>query len=114
MIDHDLMKGRAVNNHTPGTWDWVPCKGCGFYADIWADGIRIALVDLRPKGKRKEQPANANLIAAAPDLLKVAVRFERLLVKMGLPIDGKGNKELSLVRDAIAKATGSNDPPDVA
>ncbi len=88
--------------HTPGPWVIIPG------GDEWSQG-RIATIEPKPETmietnywtvaevnyRREEHAANANLIAAAPDLLKALIDF--LDDTMGDP---------EPCRKAIAKALG--------
>jgi hypothetical protein len=74
----------ARSGHTPGPW-WVRLYPGTYSYEVRASGAAIASVgnlgstsDHRPTAKRwqAETPANARLIAAAPDLLEAAQLLE--------------------------------------
>ena len=87
--------------HTPGPWSVT-------YTGIWSKDARIA--DYRDNGHREvyrqlmpdEQEANAHLIAAAPDLLKVLERVDSAYRK-GKNID---SNDAAFIGAAIARARG--------
>lgn len=88
-----------MSKSTPGPWTWgkrydglygpnsVPVLEYGAYENMW-------LPDYRPEG-----PANARLIAAAPDLLAACVQAYGDLIE-GREVD------IEKLDDAIAKAEG--------
>lgn len=93
-----------MSKHTPGPWVIIPG------GDEWSQG-RIATIEAKTETmietnywtvaevnyRREEHVANANLIAAAPDLLKALIDF--LDDTMGDP---------EPCRKAIAKALGKS------
>lgn len=93
--------------HTPGPWKVVEHIGGGFIIGAYdaaheGDGVlRLAdTVEGRPKG-------NADLMAAAPELLEACKRFYRVAEGGFLPGPVYiSNEERRLLRDAIAKAEG--------
>ena len=80
-------------HHTPGPWKATTAYGCKIKA---ADGTVIATVPTRCP-LTWEDPANAYLIAAAPDLLEAC--------QMALDILGM-HPDAQILRNAIAEATG--------
>ena len=57
---------------TKGEWTYSPQqgeKGHCFEAQVWANGVNLA--NFEPTTNPKESTANAALLTAAPDLLKV-------------------------------------------
>ena len=93
--------------HTPGPWHVDPTAPEAYYQDVNVlrhSGLAVAVAlhngDIAPA----EVEANARLIAAAPDLLEVAMRIlERGYVSEH--IEEERGDHLALVA-AIAKATG--------
>ena len=97
--------------HTPGPWkaekfehvrsntrhQWFVCN---------TDGKNIVIFDL----SGPNQEANARLIAAAPDLLRVAMELEGLLQydQFGEYERNRLNEIYQLARAAIAKAEGKD------
>lgn len=75
-----------MSKHTPGPWVLIPA------GDEWSSG-RIATIEPKPETmidtnfwtvaevnyRRDEHAANANLIAAAPDLLAACEEFRNVL-----------------------------------
>jgi hypothetical protein len=108
----------ALRGHTPGNWEvqdpmgddvglWVVQQGLEAYQ--WSC-IAIVPRDEDRSGShfitKREQYANARLIAAAPDLLEALVK---MLDHYGPPlssIDYHDNHPITLARAAISKATG--------
>lgn len=92
--------------HTPGPWTLD--SNFGSIKTGWTakgpDGKSICACASSVGRPGEEKAANANLIAAAPDLLAALERAEIILA--GIPVlrpDGK-NPALDQIRDAIAKA----------
>lgn len=98
---------KTKTTHTPGPWDWSPAPE--FH--VWAKGTpRIAIVPLRDVSIN-EQEANARLIAAAPELLEVAVELaakgDDININFASGDDyRKFQWLLTMARAAIAKAEG--------
>lgn len=97
-----------MNKHTPGPW--TICEHSWSDTGIYADGRQIALLNIEPYATEENQSdlekiasANAQLIAASPDLLFALQRFLKVF----------GGEEWSdmqtckMAEAAIAKATGS-------
>lgn len=84
--------------HTPGPWQ---TPGDGRIFGPGEDGENIADATWWPSddGRDSESLANANLIAAAPDLLAAC---EALLAAS----EGRTSHAMDMVREAVAKATG--------
>jgi len=103
-------KGKA--GHTPGPWhiefgaDFIAIGCEAERCQIVAYATRDGLPCLAP-------PANARLIAAAPDLLealqKMVERFGDFAP--GKPFEFPGDHPVSIARAAIAKATGGASSP---
>lgn len=91
--------------HTPGPWKVDEFTRKTNEINIWADGTPlIAKVHLRDVSIN-EQFANADLIAAAPDLLEVLDEaYAELLADSHR--DGPRSLLLTRIEVAIAKATG--------
>lgn len=95
---------------TPGPWSLNTQ-----YADIEVrgpaeSGVLIAVMS--PWGVASDLPspqiANARLIAAAPELLKVAQDFSESLSELGMLCEcGESDCRTTRLRAAIAKATGA-------
>ena len=110
--------------HTPGPWSLttVPTSagschqigpfptrrpdGAPTFACLYADGIRIGIDDRLPNAI--ELAANARLIAAAPDLLEIALAIVALcgLGKHADMACMEGSPLVDAARAAIAKAEG--------
>jgi hypothetical protein len=88
---------------TPGPWQ-ISSIGCGFEIEAFGGEIVAQAQQVRPRGdgiKHAERKANANLIAAAPELyeaLKILTEY------MEFRDDGKGFVSVALA--ALAKARG--------
>jgi hypothetical protein len=108
----------SAEEHTPGPWDWFTRRtdskertepDCETRHIVGANGQGFAFtVGLF----HDEDEANARLIAAAPELLALAVRCESWLtsVEDDAIARGDGREYSQFVHDlraAIAKATGS-------
>lgn len=92
--------------HTPGPWGY-DAERREIFSDTDEHGCGwIALVLGNDSNERRlppgEQAANANLIAAAPDLLAAC---EELLIYLG-DWDDMENETCAAARKAIAKAKG--------
>ncbi len=85
-------------HHTPGPWKATLAYGYRIEA---AEGLIVATLPTHCPLTR-ENPANAYLIAAAPDLLQ-ACREVAALVEDALDIPDESKR---MLREAIAKATG--------
>lgn len=87
---------------TPGPW-------AASEKYIVAGNFHLAVTTNPPLGKNQEWEANAKLIAAAPDLLDVCLRFSRL------PCDYNTLSDAEFVfrdiKKAIEKAIGKNNIP---
>lgn len=103
-----------MSNHTPGPWrlgeTWLdvinnekdPC------VIAWCDPPDIATIP-----NRKEQWANARLIAAAPDMLDELIRLRDVLIQeasgYGYEHDHPANilyQDIQDLQDVISRATG--------
>ena len=109
-----------MNKHTPGPWaidqhqkgcfyivaeqgkKWNNPEICDLYTDVTPEDSVTIGPWLEPK---ENAEANANLIAAAPELLEA---LERLLIVCETPYPGciLSSREAMLARQAIAKAKG--------
>lgn len=100
--------------HTPGPWKVLrekqvddDCKHEGeIVVDVVAD-VHRHLICYTPISGNKDAHANANLIAAAPELLEALERMVRTFVDLRADTDwsGHGEDALNEARAAIAKAT---------
>ena len=93
--------------HTPGPW-WVDTDGdylCICESDVNDCGEReeIATLACNRPSHRHCQPANARLIAAAPDLYAVC---KLLFQSMGEVIEDQNEVAFSDLRMALMKAEG--------
>ena len=88
------------DKHTPGPWHE------GSHRSIESQSGTIC--EVYSHMGIAEADANQKLIAAAPDLLAVAIEVERLLAAQKFRPEGIGaeNKLLAAARAAITKATG--------
>lgn len=86
--------------HTPGPWvDQADCRGDIFIvAGAWPHGSTIATVEATANA-----PANARLIASAPDLLDACKQATAILKDKGVPGWGVAK---DILNAAIAKAEG--------
>jgi hypothetical protein len=120
--------------HTPGQWEAMAPKKIGKHWQVGARGTLggasamagatahwiIARIDNGAPGDTlKTEEANARLIAAAPDLLAVAVAaiedYEWIIDDHPkLDPDGELPPKLERLRAAIAKATGQPAAPEGA
>ena len=88
-----------MSEHTKGPWAAsVTYKGSSSELSIWADGMKIAHV----AGLARFDYANAQLIAAAPDLLEAL----KGLLMVSLPRDISGQRHIDNAHAAIARAEG--------
>jgi hypothetical protein len=91
--------------HTAGPWKQLTDDN----GDVWViadDGHRYHIANM--EGSCGTCHANANLIAAAPDLLAVCEEVEKTLSDFGIfdKASGLDNTLLGRARAAIAKAKG--------
>jgi hypothetical protein len=103
----------SKKTHTPGPWNASDRCPRAHSANIYADGVWVAGAmgdhDIEGSGPADGFPtndqceANARLIAAAPDLLDVALDVVDLLEEMGLNTSELAHR----AEDAIVKAVGS-------
>lgn len=97
-----MSKTVKANDYTPGPWDYVPgmvvgghlVASCGCEQGVFAD---------QPVGEF-ERPANAKLIAAAPDLLAACKAILAWADKECMPQGGKNDGPWELAEAAIRKA----------
>ena len=91
---------KTKNQHTPGPWSVSP------YMNITSRNGTVAKTEQMPDNDDSEREANANLIAAAPDLLS-ALRF---LLADYIAIQGDkltgSSVPIDMAQAAIAKAEG--------
>lgn len=98
--------------HTPGPW-----KACDYGRDSYglqmstvaADGGCNRICELVPHGKPsldEETVANAQLIAASPELLAALQRLLEWVDPYAVPGCDENEEDMARARAAIAKATG--------
>ena len=89
-----------ANKHTPGPWGIEENEMLG--RDIVADGLKAVICT------QVYNPADASLIAAAPDMLEALEHAEKFVSSFELDQDyTDGQVEtINAIRTAIAKATG--------
>lgn len=104
------------HKHTPGPWDWftgmdsnsalIKSSSPGMRFFVGANGQGFAHTVGLPG---EEDVANANLIAAAPDLLDVARAAEAIFARQKWATDSNDPEAVALrkLRAVIARATGS-------
>lgn len=82
--------------HTKGRWQVMSDRG-----ETWISNGSYSIATIDSQIKSSEQEANANLIAAAPELFEALVEINRQLDEIGM-----GNPKMQRVVDsAIKKAT---------
>ena len=93
-----------ITNHTPGPWAVSPQN------NIISRNGTVAKTEQMPGNYESEQKANANLLAAAPDLLSALIALEkasREVLDTSATHDGLENCKILLeARVAIQKAKG--------
>jgi hypothetical protein len=101
-----------MTTHTPGTWtvdDTPDCNGNWWITAHWTEQDGDITIDssktIAVVEGWKNGPANARLIAAAPDLLAALERIANIIEEYGTPIDA-ANEAMHIARAAIAKAKG--------
>lgn len=92
-----------MSAHTPGPWEWGRDMGF-FWVETEKDGYNVASVTNH--NDKRENEANARLIAAAPELLEMALELktELELIAMEEGAEPYNNPRLNAV---LAKATGA-------
>ena len=105
--------------HTPGPWlmrrkSYEGPEGGEIYCHIYEiladdEGRRIIIAEVTG-GDLTPAPADAKLIAAAPDLLEASKKTLRKLYKLEeqLPSRGLCSKTIKLLENAIQKATAES------
>lgn len=98
-----------MDKHTQAPWeavDSLTVRGLYLPGDAMANGFCVARLPVTTPDE--ERRANAALIAAAPELLAVALEVEQLLSAQKFAPTGIGveNALLAAARAAIAKAEG--------
>lgn len=90
--------------HTPGPWITKGCSGIYQTPDIYDKGGNcIAYLDSRGAlASKNEMLANANLIAAAPDLLEAITAF------LNSPSEFDDAEVIKKIHKALAKAKGED------
>ena len=92
-----------MSEHTPGPWASVPCQA-DHGATTVIQGVASNILARVPAGPRAV--ANAQLIAAAPELLAACERV-LLSIEWGYTVDRMTEEEqASTLRAALAKARG--------
>lgn len=122
-----------MSKHTAGPWHWVNCRSDAPFKFDGTDDGHPSLRTVAEFGENKtevidgktytswslpkfileaesfdgdDKVADARLIAAAPDLLDAAIRAEKFLANV-TPAESFNGSPLHQLREAIAKATGS-------
>jgi YD repeat-containing protein len=96
-----------THTHTPGPWS-VETKGSRHFID-GADELTVAYVDRAGVRERQTYEANAQLIAAAPDLLEAledAAFLMRMAAKIAGPMQDSFKRSAEDAAKALAKAEG--------
>lgn len=96
--------------HTPGPWRAIPDRSHPCDVRI-TSSVRphVAKVYAPSTSADEVTPANARLIAAAPDLLAALIDARRgLAAYVGLPVEQCIGGEFTEINAAIAKATGES------
>lgn len=93
-----------MSKHTPGPWDYsweIQPNGC---PTVGHRGLMVCMVAHSAKDPDQKETAlaNANLIAAAPDLLEALIDVRRALELANF------TGELAVVDAAIARAKGGD------
>jgi hypothetical protein len=92
-----------TTQHTPGPWLYTQ-EGVDAFGIVKPDGYSIVhLAALHNSTSASELPANARLIAAAPDLLDA---LRGLIRDIGVSAVYQDHPAYNAARAAIAKATG--------
>ena len=100
------------STHTPGPWEAFPAKTQDGEEtiSIRGDGTWIATMDVVSTGGPfvlpESGPANARLIAAAPDLLAVCETLRRAIAWSHTEDRMDDAEQLAMIDAAIAKAEG--------
>lgn len=94
------------NQHTPGPWRIGKCRFVVADSEIgtYADDMNHEYYDGYLVAESIKSPANARLIAAAPDLL-AACKAMQAALRATSKTDKDYSHELKLARAAIGKAT---------
>lgn len=91
-----------MSKHTPGPW--TSYTGTN---SIWAEGKRaVCIVTGARKHEDEERDANANLIAAAPDLLEALEHIMRCIPMGGFAQIHHGSSTWEQIDAAVSKARG--------
>lgn len=99
------MSGPKHTPWLPGPWRYgVPAKG-GRGVVVDANGNVVCVVEGGPL-RREVTVANAQLIAAAPDLLACLEQMVERHEALGRPDDGWDGRYIDEAKAAIAKAKG--------
>ena len=94
-----------THTHPPGPWS-VETKGSRHFID-GADELTVAYVDRAGVRERQTYEANAQLIAAAPDLLEALKRLIGEHADLGqVDLCGEERDAIEQAREALAKAEG--------
>jgi hypothetical protein len=102
-----------VSTHTPGPWRWSTDYQTGAGEKTWAlvtgDGYAahgVLVCDGLPNSPPELNPADARLIAAAPDLLAALVMLAGVVGEQEVGEDDGSIYSLAIAQSAIAKAEG--------
>lgn len=96
-----------MSKHTPGPWEWSNQYKSSDNSDTWsligADGYGILSCDGEANSPQSCNKADAQLIAAAPELLEALKMVSGYIRTM----KGAGHEYTIAVQEAIAKAEGN-------
>lgn len=91
-------------NHTPGPWY---AQAQGGYINVRAS-IAVPIAEIWMRGNKPQQVADANLIAAAPNLLDACTQAEAAMSIVEPRADkGEYLRILGVLRSAVARAKGA-------
>ena len=109
---HNIMEDSAVTSsaHTPGPWAVFGIKTDAPFIHTVKDGpagVMVAIVS-KEWGTEREKEANAQLIAAAPDLLDACKITDSLLSSMPVEdLDFQTNERLYEIIQVVPRAIGT-------
>ena len=91
----------AMSKHTAGPWKNSGAIGAG----IWITAPESQIAVVYGKGTTPEAVANADLVAAAPELLEALKKIAGLRDTWVYAADA-ANEAIAIARDAVKKAEG--------
>lgn len=96
----------SASKHTAGPWELQHKENCD-WSIHGADGYVVASIpDDDEYGRPEEDPANAALITAAPDLLAALKRLVQWVDPHATPGCNRNECDVKFAEEAIAKAEG--------